>query len=91
MAASAFAHRLAAIALGLAMSTTTAAAASKGIWISRDEIMTLPMSGPAWTALKKQADQPADASIGERAARVRSRSRDGHACASSNLSETVLV
>jgi len=39
---------------------------------------------------QQQADQPADASIGERTARVRSRSRDGHACASSNLSETVL-
>ncbi len=30
-----------------------------GIWISHDEIMTLPMSGPAWDALKEQADQPA--------------------------------
>src|SRR5213596_2725594 len=59
MPASAFAYRLAAIALGLAISATPAAAASKGIWISRDEIMSLPMCGPAWAALKKQADLPA--------------------------------
>jgi hypothetical protein len=31
----------------------------KGIWISRAEIMALPMSGPAWNALKAQADKPA--------------------------------
>lgn len=34
-------------------------AAREGVWISRDEIMALPMSGPAWNALKAQADQPA--------------------------------
>ena len=56
---SGFVRRLAGVALGLVISTTAAAATSKGIWISRDEIKALPMSGTAWNALKKQADQPA--------------------------------
>jgi flagellar hook capping protein FlgD/IPT/TIG domain-containing protein/alginate lyase len=34
------------------------APAAAGIWISRAEIQALPMSGPAWNALKAQADQP---------------------------------
>jgi hypothetical protein len=42
--------------LGLAGSVPDAWSASKGIWITRDEIMALPMSGKAWTALKEQAD-----------------------------------
>lgn len=33
--------------------------AAAEIWITRDEIQRLPMSGPAWTALKSRADQPA--------------------------------
>ena len=33
--------------------------AGKGIWISKEEIAQLPMSGTAWTALKKAADSPA--------------------------------
>jgi alginate lyase len=33
--------------------------AAPGIWISRQEIQALPMSGVAWNALKSQADQPA--------------------------------
>ena len=53
---------------------------------------------PAVEQPQQQADQPSDASIGERPARVRSprgpgggrsRSRGDHACARSNLSETV--
>lgn len=35
------------------------ATASRGIWISRQEVQALPMSGPAWDALKAQADLPA--------------------------------
>ncbi len=34
-------------------------AASKGIWISPDELAALPMSGPAWKRLKQHADAPA--------------------------------
>src|SRR5437667_4362122 len=59
MPASAIACRFALIALGLASLAPAAPAATKGIWITRDEIMALPMSGPAWAALKKQADLPA--------------------------------
>jgi hypothetical protein len=33
--------------------------AAADIWISHDEIMSLPMAGPAWNALKTRADQPA--------------------------------
>lgn len=29
-----------------------------GIWISKEEIMALPMSGPAWHNLKQEADSP---------------------------------
>jgi hypothetical protein len=32
---------------------------TKGIWLTRDEIRALPMSGTAWSALKAQADKPA--------------------------------
>ncbi len=32
---------------------------AKGVWLSREEILALPMSGPAWQAVKAQADQPA--------------------------------
>jgi len=59
MPASAIACRFALIALGLASLAPAAPAATKGIWITHDEIMALPMSGPAWAALKKQADLPA--------------------------------
>jgi hypothetical protein len=31
----------------------------RGIWISHEEIARLPMSGPAWDALKEHADAPA--------------------------------
>jgi ADP-ribose pyrophosphatase YjhB (NUDIX family) len=34
-------------------------ARAAGIWISRDEIRALPMSGPAWAALVAHADLPA--------------------------------
>jgi IPT/TIG domain-containing protein/flagellar hook capping protein FlgD/alginate lyase len=37
----------------------SAATSTPGIWISRQEILALPMSGPAWNALKAQADRPA--------------------------------
>ena len=47
------------IVIALLAGLAPAAQATKGIWISRAEIMALPMSGSAWTALKKQADQPA--------------------------------
>jgi hypothetical protein len=32
---------------------------SAAIWMTRAEIQALPMSGPAWNALKEQADMPA--------------------------------
>jgi Alginate lyase len=34
-------------------------AGAGAIWVSRDEIMAKPMSGPAWTAMKAQADASA--------------------------------
>jgi hypothetical protein len=36
-----------------------ASKASGGVWLSRDQILALPMSGTAWEAVKAQADQPA--------------------------------
>ena len=54
-----FVFARAGIVLVLLAGLAPAARATKGIWISREEIMALPMSGSAWTALKKQADQPA--------------------------------
>jgi hypothetical protein len=33
--------------------------AGAAIWITREEVRALPMSGPAWTALKSKADSPA--------------------------------
>jgi hypothetical protein len=44
--------------LGIAGMSGSAMAAPH-IWITRNEILALPMSGPAWNALKAQADQPA--------------------------------
>jgi hypothetical protein len=35
------------------------ARAKKGVWISREELAALPVSGPAWENLKSVADQPA--------------------------------
>jgi hypothetical protein len=49
-------------AMTLAVAAGGASAApvpSRGIWISRAEIMALPMSGPAWNALKAQANKSA--------------------------------
>jgi myo-inositol-hexaphosphate 3-phosphohydrolase len=37
----------------------TQRAATKGIWLTREEIMALPMSGAAWNAVKAQADKDA--------------------------------
>ncbi len=54
--------RLSAAALGLALVGATRAEAqlrpTVGIWISPQEIMALPMSGPAWQSLKAAADKP---------------------------------
>ncbi len=35
---------------------TPTSGAQAGVWISHDQLMKLPMSGPAWTALKQVAD-----------------------------------
>ena len=56
--------RMFGVVLSLAMSVGTATSfaapvASRNIWLSRNEIMALPMSGAAWNALKAQADQSA--------------------------------
>lgn len=32
---------------------------SRGIWISKAEVMALPMSGPAWSQLEREANRPA--------------------------------
>lgn len=48
---------LALIFMGLViMPTISTASTTSGIWISRTEIMSLPMTGSAWTALKSRAD-----------------------------------
>lgn len=39
--------------------TVVPSAANRGIWLTDAEIQSLPMSGPAWDALKAQADLPA--------------------------------
>ncbi len=36
----------------------SAARSRSGIWISREEILTLPMTGPAWEALVAEAEAP---------------------------------
>lgn len=46
----------ASLLLGFGTGTPRASAA---IWITREEIQALPMSGTAWNALKKTADSPA--------------------------------
>jgi hypothetical protein len=42
--------------LSLFIPTIAVAPATSGIWISRTEIMSLPMTGSAWQNVKKQAD-----------------------------------
>ncbi len=46
------------VVLELAGGGLEAQSASKGIWISHAEIQALPVTGPAWTAMKSRADQP---------------------------------
>src|SRR5690348_4357083 len=45
---------LAALACGASLAVH--AQTTNGIWVNARELSTLPMSGPAWTALKKRAD-----------------------------------
>ncbi|HYM81859.1 MAG TPA: alginate lyase family protein [Candidatus Limnocylindria bacterium] len=50
-----------AIALLASALAASSSDATQGIWISREEIQALPMSGAAWNRLESQADQPAGA------------------------------
>jgi len=46
-------------ALACSVSDAAHAQSANGIWVNAHELATLPMSGPAWTALKTRADAAA--------------------------------
>lgn len=50
---------IAKIAIFILLIAAHGLAAAQGIWITPSELKALPMSGPAWTRLKAQADSPA--------------------------------
>jgi len=47
------------MALLLSLCLNVSSASADGIWISKEDILLLPMSGSAWKALKDQADRSA--------------------------------